>query len=155
MNPIPLFDYNRWANQKIVGALNQSLQPSPEAIRYFCHILTAERAWLRRMEGVDTRGWDFWPVLTLAECLQLAAEVEQEFSAFLNALAEGDLEQTATYRNSQNVEYTTKFRDILIHVAFHGAYHRGQVAAALRHNGEKPPNTDYIGFEREVGPLPA
>jgi uncharacterized damage-inducible protein DinB len=39
-----------------------------------------------------------------------------------------------------------KFR----HLLNHSTYHRGQVAAMLRQNGEKPPSTDLIRYYREA-----
>jgi uncharacterized damage-inducible protein DinB len=59
-----------------------------------------------------------------------------------------DLARVATYRNSANIEFTSTVEDILIHVAMHGAYHRGQVARALRQGGAVPEPTDYIAFTR-------
>jgi uncharacterized damage-inducible protein DinB len=40
--------------------------------------------------------------------------------------------------------------DILLHVALHGSYHRGQVALLVREAANKPAPTDYIGFVRGV-----
>jgi uncharacterized damage-inducible protein DinB len=37
---------------------------------------------------------------------------------------------------------------MLTHVAMHGSYHRGQIAAALRAGGDIPSPTDYIAFVR-------
>ncbi|HEU5359182.1 MAG TPA: DinB family protein, partial [Gemmatimonadales bacterium] len=53
-----------------------------------------------------------------------------------------------TYRNSAGLEFTSTVEDILLHVALHGAYHRGQVARALREGGAVPNATDYIAFIR-------
>jgi uncharacterized damage-inducible protein DinB len=53
-----------------------------------------------------------------------------------------------TYRNSAGEEFTSSLEDILTHVAMHGSYHRGQVAAWMRQSGETPTPTDYIAFAR-------
>jgi len=41
--------------------------------------------------------------------------------------------------------------DILTQVATHGAYHRGQIAKAIRRGGGTPADTDFIIFVREQG----
>jgi uncharacterized damage-inducible protein DinB len=38
--------------------------------------------------------------------------------------------------------------DMLLHVALHGAYHRGQIALLVRAGGSTPSPTDYIAFIR-------
>ena len=38
--------------------------------------------------------------------------------------------------------------EILMHVAFHSAYHRGQIALLLRQAKNNALNTDYITFTR-------
>jgi uncharacterized damage-inducible protein DinB len=67
-------------------------------------------------------------------------------------LTEENLDAVATYKNSRGVEYRTAYRDMLMHVLMHSAYHRGQVAMAIRAEGGEPANTDYIGFVRERQP---
>ena len=37
---------------------------------------------------------------------------------------------------------------VLTHVALHGSYHRGQIAALIRSGGDEPINTDYIMWLR-------
>ena len=63
---------------------------------------------------------------------------------------DGALERTVHYRNSAGAEFDSKISDILLHVALHGSYHRGKIAAALRGAGADPAPTDYIGFVRGV-----
>jgi uncharacterized damage-inducible protein DinB len=39
--------------------------------------------------------------------------------------------------------------DILTHVAMHGAYHRAQIATAVRESGQEPAYTDFIHAVRQ------
>ncbi len=64
-------------------------------------------------------------------------------------MTEEGLESIATYKNSKGVLYETSYRDILTQVLMHSAYHRGQVAMAVRKEGGEPAYTDYIGFVRD------
>ena len=78
----------------------------------------------------------------------LAAVNAKAFHACVAALQPTDLDRGVTYRNSAGEEYTSTVEDILLHVALHGAYHRGQIARALRQGGAVPEPTDYIAFTR-------
>jgi uncharacterized damage-inducible protein DinB len=39
-------------------------------------------------------------------------------------------------------EFKTPIRDVVTHLVMHSAYHRGQVAAAVKEDGGKPAPTD-------------
>lgn len=145
-----MLNYNEWANRKMMDSLKQSSSPNAKAIRALAHLLIAEKTWLLRLQtNQDSTGFDFWQGTTLEECEALALEVRQSFAALLNELTGDKLDSVATYKNSQGVEYSTSYRDILTHVLMHSAYHRGQVAMAVRAEGDTPAYTDYIGFVRE------
>ena len=53
-----------------------------------------------------------------------------------------------TYRNRAGDQFTSTLDAILTHVALHGSYHRGQIAALLRGADQTPNPTDYIAFRR-------
>jgi uncharacterized damage-inducible protein DinB len=89
-----------------------------------------------------------WPVLTLDECEQLSTENVITFKDLASRLTPDLLENLITYRNSVGDQFTSTVEDILTHVAMHGSYHRGQIAAALRAGGDTPSPTDYIAFAR-------
>jgi uncharacterized damage-inducible protein DinB len=97
----------------------------------------------------DSTGADFWPAATLDDCEALANEMAKAYADFVNDLTEEKLDNTASYKNSKGIEYTTSFRDILTHVLFHSMAHRGQVQMALRADGGMPLWSDYIVFVRE------
>ena len=52
------------------------------------------------------------------------------------------------YRNGAGQEFTSTVEDILLRLCLHGAYHRGQIAWALRPSGVTPAATDFIAFIR-------
>ncbi|HKY03343.1 MAG TPA: DinB family protein [Blastocatellia bacterium] len=145
-----LFDYNEWANRRMIAALKALPEPPVKALRALVHLLIAEKTWLRRLkEDLDSTGYDFWPELGLRECEALADETARSYREFLDGLTEERLDSVATYKNSKGIEYQTSYRDILTHVETHSAYHRGQVATGIRAEGGEPANTDYIVFVRE------
>lgn len=53
------------------------------------------------------------------------------------------------YRNSKAERFSNTLSDLLTQVLTHGAYHRGQIAAEMRANGEEPVLTDFIAAVRK------
>jgi uncharacterized damage-inducible protein DinB len=144
-----LFEHMAWADARALGALRKAGGASELAHTELAHVLGAEHVWLARLEGRPARV-AVWPTLSVDACETLARETQTGFRAFLDRQDEAALERTVHYRNSVGAEFDSKVSDILLHVALHGSYHRGKVAAALRGSGAEPAPTDYIGFVRGV-----
>ncbi|MDP9176598.1 MAG: DinB family protein [Gemmatimonadota bacterium] len=142
-----LFDHLRWADAGVQASLTDAVNPPPHTLDLFAHVVAAEHVWLSRIGQVKPEV-EVWPKLSLAQCLELATRNADEFSALVESLDDIGLDGGVTYRNSAGLEFTSSVRDILLHVALHGAYHRGQIAAAVRAGGDTPASTDYIAFVR-------
>jgi uncharacterized damage-inducible protein DinB len=147
-----LFEHMFWADTELLNLFRE--QPgaaTPDALRYFAHVLASERVWLLRLRNEDSRGRPGWPELGLEELHALATANADDFARFLNGLAEADLDVDTVYSTSEGVPYRNTTCDILVHVALHGSYHRGQIALIIRRDGGLPVNTDFITFARTVG----
>lgn len=144
-----LFAYTWWADRRVLALLDGSRVGESRSLDLLAHVLNAERIWLLRIEGVDTTPMEIWPALSVAECRTLAAGNEAAYPRYLDSLAEAEHARRVRYRNQTGAEFVTSVADILTHVALHGAYHRGQIAAELRAQGHVPVNTDFITFVRE------
>ena len=142
-----LFAHLAWADARALQSLREATHPQDQARGLLAHVLGAEHVWLARLEGRPA-AVAVWPALTLDECEALARENEQAYGRYLAALDAGSLDRTVHYRNSAGAEFDSRIEDILLHVALHGAYHRGQVAAAVRRGGDVPSPTDYLAFVR-------
>lgn len=140
--------YNIWANECVLASLKESNDEN--SIRYFAHILLAEKIWLLRLlTEADNTGFDFWPDVSIEDCEELLNENRETYDSFFSELTEEQLESTATYKNSKGVKFTNTYREVFTHVFFHSAYHRGQIATATRASGDAhPAYTDFIGFLR-------
>jgi uncharacterized damage-inducible protein DinB len=137
-----LFDYDAWANREVLRGLGAG--PAPErAVALMAHIVAADCLWLDRIEQRRQR-MPVWPALTLAECQQGAAGAAREWRALLEATSAGALAAERTYTNTRGERWSSAVGDVLLHVLFHSAYHRGQVAGAVRAAGGEPAYTDYI-----------
>lgn len=146
-----LFAYEGWANALILAALGPVSHRHRKALHLLAHLLVSERIWLLRLKGKDTSAINKSPELSCADCEHLAAENQEGYDGLLSSLSDEGLSSLVAYRNFQGAEFNTPVGEILMHVALHGAYHRGQIAIAVRGEGDVPVDTDFITFVRERG----
>ena len=142
-----LVDHLVWADARVLEGLRTSAGSDPRALELYAHVLGAEHVWLSRISGKQA-SVAVWPMLTLDGCARLAAE---NVGALRRLLADAEppmLAREVRYTNSAGRTYDSRIEDILLHVALHGAYHRGQVALIVRMAGGVPAPTDYIAFVR-------
>lgn len=148
-NLVHLFHHACWANEHVLQCLQDTSKPPQTAQRLFSHVLAAELVWLTRLRREDSSALAIWPELAMQECLDLAQANAAGYQEYLENLRAEDWHKLVIYRNSQGMEFSTAVIDILMQVALHGAYHRGQIALVLRNAGIAPINTDFITFVRE------
>lgn len=142
-----LFTHLAWADERALTALRAAPGAEPQLRELYAHVLGAEHNWLCRISGAPPKV-PVWPDLSLEECATLAKENHIALHALVNETSRALLDRAVTYRNSAGLEFTSTVEDILLHVALHGAYHRGQIASGLRMGGFTPQPTDYIAWSR-------
>lgn len=141
-----LFEFNEWANNKLVSSLKNQNITDENVLRLLSHLIISEQVWLQRLAGTESKGKNIWQVLTLSECETIMFENQKKFKVLID---QTDLSGNIIYKNSKGIEYTNSTSDILIHVLFHATYHRGQIAKEVRMLNKVPVLTDYIAFIRE------
>lgn len=142
-----LFAHLRWADSRTLTALRAAPPPPAKALELYAHILGAEHVWLARLRQQPATS-AVWPQLNLDGCSALAAANHAGFAEFMGTLDDAAPEREIPYTNSAGNSFTSSVSDILLHVALHGCYHRGQVGLLLRSAGSEPQPTDYIAFVR-------
>ena len=140
-----LIDHLKWADAATLDALRNTTDT--RALTLYSHVLGAEAVWLARIAGTPS-DVAVWPSLSIDDAAQLAARNARAFDALLSSLITDDPSRQIDYRNSAGREFRDTIEDILLHVALHGSYHRGQVALVIRGSGGEPASTDYIAFVR-------
>ena len=143
-----LFRYDEWANQEVMASFNAAGSAPPRSLKLMAHVLGAEYLWFSRMEGTKSP-LAVWPDLSLADCEQYASRLARIWSDYLDTLTAEQLSRPVTYTNSKGERWTNSVEDILMHVAMHSAYHRGQIAADMRAAGYAPAYTDFIHGVRQ------
>ena len=144
-----LWDHVFWADSVLLEVLPSESSAAPEAIREHAHVIGTEEVWLARLEQRPARA-AVWPELSARELRRLSEETHAAYKAYLAELEASDLDTIVAYTNSAGQDFTNSIGDILLHVAFHGQYHRGKVNLLLRQAGFTPAPTDYIAFVRGV-----
>jgi len=142
-----LIEHMAWADERVLQSLRSCKVPLPAAIGLYSHVLGSEHTWLTRVTG-ESPSIAVWPEMSLDDCERIAAQNARALHDLVGSLTAADLSRPVTYRNTAGTEFTTGLEDILLHVALHGSYHRGQVAALLRSAGDTPSPTDYIQWIR-------
>lgn len=142
-----LLRYDAWANRETLASLRGDAAPAP-ALRWMGHIVGSGERWLARLED-EPPSLPVWPDLDLDECAAGVARLAERWARYLQGLTTADLEEGVGYRNSRGEHWTSTVGDILTHVTVHGAYHRAQIAAAVRESGREPAYTDFIHAARQ------
>jgi len=141
-----LYAHMAWADEQILSALDVDDPRLDESIALYGHLVAAEFIWLSRILRRDTGAFGPWTVLPLAEAAKLAIAHAAGYVDLIESAP--NREDIVSYRTTKGDPMDTPLGDILLHVALHGAYHRGQIASRLRRLEIAVPPTDFIVFSR-------
>jgi uncharacterized damage-inducible protein DinB len=153
-----LYDYNCWANERILSAAAQVPDEHLVSARLgYCglrdtlvHIFSAEQRWRLRWQGVSNA-----PMLTAEEVPTLISlrerweEEQREMRAYLGALHDADLAAVFSYQRSNGSVITSTRWHTMAHMINHGTQHRAELAMLLTELGYSPGNIDLNVFVSE------
>ncbi len=155
-NILTLFQYNHWANAKILDAATNVTQEQYLAPASFphgglqgtlVHTLFAEWLWRQRWEGrsptVRFKPEEF---PTLDALRARWAKEEIALMSFVDGLADDQLTSYFGYKNTKGVLHRRILWQAMAHVVNHGTQHRSEAAAILTDFGTSPGDLDLIYF---------
>lgn len=142
-----LVDHMEWANRRALTVVRETGEA--RSLELLAHVLATERVWMERIRTGDSSGLEIWPELSPEQCRRWIGENMERYRSYADSVSEEGLRREAHYTNSSGRPFDTPVAEILLHVALHGSYHRGQIARELRDADEEPVNTDFIRFVRE------
>ena len=156
---LDLYRYDDWANERIAAAI-VTLSPEvwgrawggshPSIREAFSHIVATEWIWLERWCGPSPKAPPEWMEDSAVEAVvREMRDVRARRSRFLEALVDSDLDRVVSFTFLSGRDGEQRLGDLLVHVANHSTYHRGQVASMLRQAGSVPPATDFIVYRSE------
>lgn len=155
-----LFEYNRWANERVLAAAEQlrdeDLKRDHEhswgsVHGVLVHMLSAEWLWLRRLQGHSPGGLlsaDEFP--TVDAIRTRWAGIASNLLAFIQVQTPVTLQQEVSYRSTEGKSYSLKAWQILVHVANHATHHRGELAAMFSLLGVPHEENDWLFYFRET-----
>jgi uncharacterized damage-inducible protein DinB len=159
-----LYDYNRWANRRILAACRAltaeqyAAEPAPgwSSIRSsLVHIAVATEGWLRGLAGEPI---DDFPteaqMPTVGDAERLLDRADEIVRTLLPS-ASADWLATPRTVQGRGRSVTLPPWVVLRHLVNHATYHRGQVAAKLKRLGVDPPPTDLVFWAFEKMPQTA
>jgi len=151
-----LYEYNRWANEKLLKAAEGLSQAelrleSPggfgslaETLR---HIVSAQRGWLCFWTGTE---WSRLPELPDGSTLETLGDwfrqSGEELAAFVEGLDERAAERLLTDTDDRGVKHEFPLWALMMHVVNHGTQHRAEIAMALTVMGRSPGDVDLVDF---------
>jgi uncharacterized damage-inducible protein DinB len=142
-----LFAWDEWANREVLQNLEAAPSPSARSIQLLAHVIGAELLWLSRLES-RPKPCAVWPDFDLRQCAEHVRQLPRQWQDYFADLAPEDLASSISYVNSKGEKHESHVGDVLMHVALHSSYHRGQIAADVRAGGRDPAYTDFIHCTR-------
>jgi len=156
---LTIYDYNYWANKKILDSSARVNQEQFGAAANFpygglrgtlLHILDTEWGWRALFENIDSatdlKETDF---TTLATLKARWREEEIAMRAYLASLSDEDMERHLYYTTDTGIERDRILWHCLLHVVNHGTQHRSEAAALLTNYGQSPGDLDFTVFLNE------
>lgn len=151
-----LYQYNQWANDKILGAAKNVTHEQFVACASFphgglrgtlVHILFAEWIWRNRWEGISpaTR---FKPeeFPSFESLLERWVAEQKKLMRFVEGITDERLNASFHYKNTKGVPQENLLWHAMAHVVNHGTQHRAEAAALLTEFGCSPGDVDMIYF---------
>ena len=157
---ISLYDYNRWANERVVRCLRELPEADyaremgggwPSVRATFVHIAGATDAWAERFNGKDVLVLPKESELPkLEDAVAVLLQAQEKHRAHLRTLTRDKLHRPFSWKNLSGEVKTAPFWIVVRHVVNHQTYHRGQIASLVRRLGVKPISTDMVVWGIEV-----
>ncbi len=147
-----LLDYNQWAHEKILAAIDGMTDEELAAPRdaYFgslarnlLHTLNAERVWLARWQGVTPPSFDEPMTTTWREAF---AKSHRALHDYIAPMSDADLDRIVEGKNSRGRPFSAPLARLVLHVVNHGTQHRAEAGLVLERIGRSPGNVDYYEY---------
>jgi len=137
-------DYMKWADERLLFAAPEH---PPAGFAPLRHVYLGELSWIRRLhDEPDVPAASLVTIEDTAALRRLWPDLHRRWLDWAASVT--DWTANSRHRSNAGIDYDMPVWKIALHVANHGSYHRGQVAAALRAAGIAPPASDLIAYYR-------
>ncbi len=162
---LTIYDYNYWANQRILDAASRVSPEQFLAAGSFpwgglrgtlAHILDAEYGWRtffqqHRFPPDELKGDDF---ADLEDLQERWGKEEALMRDFLDSIDDAAIAATVRYTNEEGAVRERLLWHCLYHVVNHGTQHRAEAAALLTDYGQSPGDVDFTFFLTQTARRP-
>jgi len=155
----PLFRYQAWANDDLLGKLDgldavQQAQELHSAIRLINHACVVGRIFAAHLTGAQhgyaSSNTEETP--TLPELRTNLTASDKWFLDYLDRVAPEELSQRVAFRFTDGDQGAMSRQEMLMHVATHGGYHRGEVGRILAQLSIMPPWDTFAVYLHQGDP---
>jgi uncharacterized damage-inducible protein DinB len=147
---LELARFDAWANAELLAAV-RSVKDDEKVSKLLAHLTAAKHSWIARIIGNDVPAdFTLWPNWSREESGRRLRLLDRELVA---VVTRDEPSRVAAYANQRGAEFESVVSDIVIHLANHGSYHRGQLASAVKNAGGIPAVTDFIAWVRLGKPV--
>lgn len=154
-----LYEYNYWANHKILAGARMLTEEQYLAPREYSHggvrdtlvhILSAEWIWRVRCEEqlFPTAVLSAEDFPSLESLQQRWQQEERRMRDYVGGLSEEALDRVVRYKTTRGTPQENVLWQLLVHVLNHGTEHRSTVAGYLTEDGHSPGDLDMVYFAR-------
>lgn len=153
-----LFAYHKWASQEIlthIESLGEEIYTKegdssfPSVKETVSHVITVEKLWLLRMNGIKKPAAEQFRVDTAAEAKEAFMLLHAEMELYFSSLNEEQWQKFMKFTNLRGDSFEETREEMLFTFINHASYHRGQIVSLLRQFGKEGILTDYIYFPKK------
>lgn len=150
---IQLFDYNGWANNKVIEHLKtlpaetlfKEIDLGFKSIaEVIGHLISVDKVWFARILEAGPSPIEVKPFADIEEASIRMYDLHSQIRNYL--LSIDDFDKKLTYTNKMGQQLRNSVTEIIGQVVNHGTYHRGNITTMLRFLGYKGVQTDYIAY---------
>jgi len=155
-----LHDYTRWADGRMFDAvaklspeqwtkdLGSSLKSARDTV---VHVVSAQWIWLSRWKGESPKGmWSPADFPTPSSIREKSEALAKDLAAFAAEQTPESVAKPLNYKNLKGEPMSYPLGQLMLHMANHSTYHRGQVTTLLRQLGAQPISTDFVLYCAEL-----
>jgi uncharacterized damage-inducible protein DinB len=149
-----LYAHQSWADalQWEAIAASPAAHGSDELKERLVHLHGAQRIWLARWKGQTQEFPAPSQFATVEEIRTFAQDVHRNLAGFLAGLDEHALAAAISYKDIKGNPHVQPLGGLMLHLALHSQYHRGQNASLMKRLGTPAPSTDFVQWLRAGKP---
>ncbi len=140
------FNYNHWANEKIISYFLDTKNLPEKCLDLFSHIISVQDYWYDRLVNKNIYLIDLWDRYSLLELTPLNRNSTNTWKDFIKKSSKKSFRNLCGYYDKKGKPVDISVADIIHHLLNHSAYHRGQINLILRENNLEPIDIEFNNY---------